>query len=134
MSDPSLEVQKAIVAALKANGALPPEVGGRVYDPVPANAKMPYVSIGPIQVLPDKADCIDGAELSIQIDVWSTRTDGQEAKVIAKAVVAKLDDKPLAVDDHDAIVFEHEVTRHLTDPDGQTKHSAITFRALVQPL
>lgn len=133
MSDPSLEVQAAIVAALRSNGALPPVVGKRVYDTVPANAAFPYISLGEGQVLPDKADCIDGAELSQQVDVWSRAVGFPECKTIAKAVVAKLDDQPLNVAGSDVIVFEHEQTRYLRDPDGLTLHAAITFFALVYP-
>src|SRR4051812_40258662 len=101
MSDPSLEMQAAVVAALKQSGALPAVVGARIYDSVPPNATFPYVSLGDCQVLPDKADCIDGAELSLQIDVWSRAVGYPEAKTIAKAILAKLDDRPLTIAGHD---------------------------------
>lgn len=133
MSDPSLEMQAAIVAALKQGGALPAEVGGRVFDKVPADAAFPYVSLGPLQVLPDKAGCINGAELFQQIDVWSRASGYPEAKKIAVAIVAKLDDQPLNVEGHDAIVFEHSDTRYLRDPDGLTSHAVINFRSLIFP-
>lgn len=133
MSDPSLEIQGAIVTALKATGALPPVVGGRVYDAVPAGAAFPYITLGDGQVLPDKADCISGAEVILQIDVWSRSTGYPEVKTIAKAVIAKLDDQPLSVAGQDVLVFEHEATRYLRDPDGLTRHAAITFRSLAFP-
>lgn len=133
MSDPSLELQGAIVAALKANGALPTVVGGRVYDAVPAGAVFPYITLGDGQVLPDKADCISGAEVILQVDVWSRSTGYPEVKTISKAVIVKLDDQPLTVPGQDIIVFEHESTRYLRDPDGLTRHAAITFRSLAFP-
>lgn len=140
MSDPSLELQAAIVAALKSPGALPP-VGGNspaiypgVYDDVPSSAPYPYVSLGPCQVLPDKASCMDGAEVTQQIDVWSRAVGFPEVKRIAAAVVAKLDDQPLTVIGQDVIVFEHQDTRYLRDPDGKTSHAVITFRSLINPL
>lgn len=133
MSDPSLDIQGAVVAVLKSVGALPSVVGGRVYDAVPPGATFPYISLGDGQVLPDKADCIDGAEVILQIDVWSRAVGYPEAKAIAKAVVAKLDDQPLSVPGQDVIVFEHESTRYLRDPDGLTRHAVITFRSLAFP-
>lgn len=133
MSDPSLEVQAALVNALKSAGALPSVVGGRVYDAPPTSPIFPYVTLGDCQVLPDKADCIDGAEMFLQVDVWSRAVGYPEAKTIAKAVVDKLDDHPLAVAAHSVIVFEHQSTNYLRDPDGLTRHAAITFRSLVHP-
>lgn len=133
MSDPSLEVQVAIVAALKSAGALPAVIGARVYDAPPASPTFPYITLGDCQVLPDKADCIDGAELFLQVDVWSRGVGYGEAKTIANAVVVKLDDQPLTVAAHSVIVFEHQSTNYLRDPDGLTRHAAITFRSLVQP-
>ncbi len=133
MSDPSLALQKAMVDALKAVGTLPDVVGGRVYDDVAASAAFPYVNLGMTQVLPDKAGCIDGAEVFQQIDVWSRSVGFPECKTIAQAVVARLDDVDLIVEGFAVIVLEHQDTRYLRDPDGLTKHAAITFRSLLQP-
>lgn len=134
MSDPSLELQHAIMVALKAPGALPAAVGDRVYDQVPsaASATFPYVTFGAGQVLPDKAGCIDGVEAFLQIDVWSRKVGFVEAKTITKAVIVKLDDQPLTVAGFDVIVFELQSIDYLRDPDGLTRHAAITFRTLIQ--
>lgn len=135
MIDPSLPLQTAIFAALTANGALPVSVGGRVYDEAPQNSVTPYVSLGDCQVLPDKAGCIDGAECFPIIDVWSTYKGYAEAKTIAAAVLAKLDDKPenLTVSGFNVIVFELNTYQPLRDPDGITRRVSITFRALLSP-
>lgn len=132
MSDPSLELQGAIVTALKSAGALPVVVNGRVYDEIPTAPVFPYVSLGDGQVLPDKAACIDGVEVFLQIDVWSRKVGYVECKTIGKAVVAKLDDQPLTVAGFDVIVFEIQDIRYLRDPDGLTRHGVITFRSLIQ--
>jgi hypothetical protein len=133
MIDPSLPLQTAIFEALSAVGALPVSVGGRVYDAPPQNAATPYVSLGDCQVLPDKSGCIDGAECYPVIDVWSTYNGYKEAKEIAAAILAKLDDKPenLVVSGFDVIVFELNTYQPLRDPDGITRRVSITFRALL---
>lgn len=133
MSDPSLELQGALVASLKAIGALPAVVGGRVYDVAPMNAVFPYLTLGDCQVLPDKADCIDGVEVYPQIDVWSRAVGYPETKTITKAVLAKLDDQPLSVTGFNTVVFQVQSVNYLRDPDGLTRHAAITFRGLLTP-
>ena len=82
--------------------------------------------------MPDKADCIDGTELHIQIDVWSRKIGGVEAKQGANAVKVALDDVSLAPDGFTVVIFEHERTDHLRDPDGETHHSVVTFHALAE--
>lgn len=131
MSDPSLELQDAIVVRLKGNS--PAVAGGRVYDRVPPDAAFPYVSLGGIQVLPDKADCIDGVEVFPQIDVWSREVGYGEAKTIVKLIMALLDDQPMTISGFSVVVFEHQSTQYLRDSDGLTSHAAITFRGLIQP-
>lgn len=135
MIDPSWPLQQAILAALIEDGALPSVVGQRVYDSPPQNAITPYVSLGDCQVLPDKAGCIDGAECYPIIDVWSTYDGYKEAKEIAAAVVAALDDKPeaLTVAGFNVIVFELDTYQPLRDPDGITRRVSLTFHALLSP-
>lgn len=133
MLDPSLPLQTALFAALTAPGVLPASVGGRVFDAPPENAPTPYVSLGDCQVLPDKAGCIDGTICYPIIDVWSTYKGYKEAKEIAAAILAKLDDQPPVVDGFAVIVFEIHNYMPLRDPDGITRRVSMTFRALVQP-
>ncbi|WP_315833898.1 DUF3168 domain-containing protein [Bradyrhizobium prioriisuperbiae] len=136
MLDPSFPLQTAIFAALTAPGALPAVVGGRVYDERVQNSAMPYLSMGDCQVLPDKAECIDGAECFPIIDVWSVYKGYKEAKEIAAAILAKLDDKPqnLTVAGFNVIVFELSNYQPLRDPDGITRRVSITFRTLINPV
>ncbi len=130
MSDPSLPLQAAVIAALKAGAGV--GVGTRVYDAVPPTPTFPYVSLGDMQVLPDKADCIDGTEVFVQIDAWSRAVGYPEVKGIGAAIVNALDDKPLTVTSYTNVVFEIQNIQYLRDPDGLTRHAALTFRALIQ--
>lgn len=137
MSDPSYELQQAMFTALKNN--IGPEVGPRVYDQVPApvppatTATFPYVTIGDGQVLPDKADCIDGTEIFTQVDVWSRATGYPEAKTIVKKILLALDDKPPPMTGFTAVLFEIENIQYLRDPDGLTRHVALMFHTRIQP-
>jgi len=99
---------------------------------VPANPTFPYISVGDNQVLPDKADCIDGTEIFWQFDGWTRSHTGPEEKQISKAVVAAIDDQDLTLSGYAAIVVELNTINYLHDPDGITRHVAINFRFLIQ--
>lgn len=128
MSDPSLPLQAAIVKALKDANVV---AGDRVYDDVPPSPAFPYISLGDMQVIPDKADCIDGSEVFVQIDAWSRAVGYPEVKGIGAAIVSALDDRPLTVTGYTAVVFELQNIQYLRDSDGITRHAALTFRALI---
>jgi hypothetical protein len=130
MSDPSLPLQAAIVAALKGADI----AGDRIYDSVPPSPTFPYVSISGSQVLPDKADCIDGTEVFLQIDAWSRAQGYPELMGVSASIVDALDDQALTVDGFHLVVLEMQVLNYLRDPDGLTRHAALTFRALLQPV
>lgn len=132
MSDPSFALQVGIVATLKATSAVTALVVDRIYDEVPRNPEFPYVTLGDMQVLPDKADCIDGTEISVQVDVWSRTQGFKEAKQIGAAIVAALDDQLIPATGYTVVVFEIENINYLRDPDGKTRHGALTFHALIQ--
>lgn len=131
MSDPSLPMQAAIVARLKSQ--LSSLVGTRVYDAVPAAAPKPYINLDQPQVLPDKASCIDGAEVIYPVRGWSAGPGSVEIKKLGAAVVEALDEFDLMVTGHNIVVFELEQIQYLNDPDGITKHFVATFRALTEP-
>ena len=134
MSDPSLELQAAIVGKLKNDPGVQAVVAQRVYDEVPPNPTFPYISLGDPQVLPDDADCIDGTEIFWQIDGWARDPTFPMTKKISKAIVAALHNQDITVDGYAVIVSELNTTNHLRDPDGITRHCAVSIRFLIQAL
>lgn len=140
MSDPSLALQKAVIDALKDDGAVTALIARRVYDSIPSDAEriaktgdaFPYVSFGPDQEIGDHAECLEGSvEISAQIDVWSRKPGKVEAKTISGAIVRVLNMADLSLDGYRLVLLEHESSRHLDDPDGLTSHSVLTFKALI---
>lgn len=132
MTSPSLELQGAIVARLKAYDALELLIAQRVYDFVPTEPEFPYVSLGPDQVVSDDADCITGFEITLQIDAWSRAVGSPEVKRVAEAVRAALHQYELPLTDNALVSLEHRQTRLFRDPDGLTSHAAIEIVALVE--
>ena len=131
-TSPSLELQGAIVARLKADAAVTALIAGRVYDRVPKKTDYPYVSMGPSDELTDDADCITGFDISMQVDVWSTDVGGPEAKRIGDAVRAALHDQDLPIVANNLVYFVHRQTRIFTDADGLTTHAVLTFDSYVE--
>jgi hypothetical protein len=131
VSDPSLELQQALVSMLK--GVSPSIASGRIYDEPPNSPTFPYVTLGDCQVLPDKAGCIDGTEVYPVIDVWSRAVGYPEAKGIVKQILAVLDDQAISIAGFSAVIFEFTSVAYLRDPDGLTRHASITFHGLIQP-
>jgi len=137
--DASYEAQIAIVGALKNDAALTALIGGRVYDHVPRDpttkrvtADFPYVSLGAEQEVPETYECIDGAEIIQQIDVWSRDPGFREVKRIAKAVKEALVNTPLSLSDNALVYLAYDGRRVFRDPDGLTSHAALTFRIGVE--
>ena len=132
MTSPSLELQGAIVARMKAFVDLTGLIDDRIYDRVPVEPAFPYVSWGPEQSVADDADCITGFEVFLQIDAWSRAVGFPEVKRVAEAVRAALHQYELPLADNALVSLEHRQTRFFRDPDGLTSHAVIEIVALVE--
>ncbi len=129
---PSLELQGAVVAALKGNATLAALIGDRVFDNVPTDAPYPYVSLGASWETPDDAECIDGMDVGFRIDVWSRAIGFAEARRIGDVVRRALHNADLSLSENALVMIQHERTDVMRDPDGLTSHVAIEFSAVVE--
>jgi hypothetical protein len=130
----AVALQDAIVAALLADTGVADLVGERVYDSAPAGVSYPYITLGPSQAVRDDADCVSGAEHSVQIDAW-TQDGGSKrsCKRICAAVESALHDVDLALDEPFALVLiEVENWEVSDDPEEFVAHGIINIRALVE--
>ena len=67
----ALELQSAIVAALRASSSLTGLLGGAfVYDDAPDTRRPPYVVLGPIETVDWSTATEDGEEHFIEITAW----------------------------------------------------------------
>lgn len=132
MTSPTLELQGAIVTRLKAQPAVTALIGQRIYDDVPAQPVFPYVSFGPSDELTEDAECIEGFEISMQIDVWSRSVGFPEARQIADAVRQALHGYEFNLTSNALVTFQHRITRMFRDPDGLTNHAALTFAGFAE--
>lgn len=140
MSDPSLALQNAMEAALRASPALAEAMGGRVrlYTlSAGDNAPFPYIVIGEDQIVGDETECAASSEAFTTVHVWSRVEDDvsasrAQAKAIAALVRATLN-APLPLVGFVTTEWRFETARHLTDPDQRTAHSVVEHRYLIDP-
>ena len=132
MKSATSELQQAIVQTLSNDADVKEIVDGRVFDSVPLKAEYPYVSLGPITSETTLADCLEIDNISVQIDVWSRDVSSAEMRELANAVRQALTKSDLALEKNGLVLFNHENTRELRDPDGLTSHAAVNFEAVVQ--
>lgn len=126
MSDPSLAVQGAVVAALKAADV----AGDRIYDRVPVNPTFPYITIGGGDTIGDDNDCWGASEVFVQVHVWSRTIGFPECKTIAGQVRDALSSELTLANFRNAVAG-FLTTRHFRDPDGLTSHAVVEFRYLI---
>lgn len=130
---PSVELQAAIVAALRADATLMALISG-VYDRVPSSPwgdANGYISFGPEFVVYEDAECLEIHEINIQLDAWSRQVGRVHCKRIvdeARRVLLGLDE----LTENALVLSEAPLTRIVADPDGLTMHGIINLRYEVE--
>lgn len=77
MSTRMLEVQQKVFQALLTNTNLVNKVTG-IFDSVPENTSLPYVTFGKIASQPLNTKTSDGEMISVSIDIWSEKQGKKE--------------------------------------------------------
>lgn len=135
--DPVYELKAAVIARLKADSSVAYFVGSRVYDRPPDGSIIsPYVSMGQADAVSDSADCIDGQEITLQIDCWSWGS-GQafgsaEVSKLSGAVRAALHEAEFSLTENALATISHRITRYTRESDGITNRAIISITAFVE--
>lgn len=129
--DPTLEIQSAILARLKATSAVTALVPAeRIRDiPKPEWAELDYVSIGPSDYRTDDFDCAYGGEVMIQIDCWSVR-GLSPVRQIADAVRKALRGWEPTLTTNALVTFDHWRTDYVRNPP--INQASIRYTAIVE--
>lgn len=139
--DPVYELKAAIISRLRADPVVASFVGNRVYDRPPDGALTPpYISMGPWDATTDDADCIEGLEITGQIDCWSWGSSealgSAEVSKLSGAVRRSLHDAgfPMgATADGNALAnLTHRITRYQRESDGITNRAIVSVTAFVE--
>jgi hypothetical protein len=127
-------LQVAIGQALVADAGVSALIGDRIYDQMPEKGEYPCIEFGPIDIVPDDQECVDGQIHTLQLNVWS-RDQGRlgPCQDIVWAVRAALHDAELELPDPFAVCFVRVVlARVIPDPDGITAHGVVSVEATVE--
>lgn len=130
----SLELQRTIVARLKADATLTSIIAGRVYDQPPANPTFPYVTLGEDQTIPDRGQEYEGSDVSMTLHAWSKAQGFPQAKQMIDAIRASLTGASLSLTGHRLVNIEFEDSRVLRDTDPTITHGVLTFLARTEPV
>lgn len=107
-----------------------PALDGRVYDRVTESVDSPYVTLGPSSWIDDSAECIDGREMTLQVDIWATGNKGL-CEDLTDDVSAAL----RGWADQDALTMHPlrvTMVRVMDDPDGVSVHGVVMVEAMVE--
>jgi hypothetical protein len=129
--DPTLAVQAAIVAALKADAPLAAMVGTKIYDRVPPTVVPPYCALTGWQEIDQGTECMDASEVFFDVQCFSTAVGRPECAAIAAAVKKALNRVAPAVTAHTNVEIQHNSTLYFTETDNLTSRAVVSFRALV---
>ena len=134
MSSSSWALQQSIFAALAANATLVALLGGpRVYDDVPQASAFPYLTFGHSLVRDWSTGSEDGSEHVVTLHVWSQEKGKKEAHEIMGAVRTALHDQALSLAGHRLVNLRHELSEARREPDGDTTHGIVRYRAVTEP-
>jgi len=133
MTDSSLEIQQAVVAALKADGAVAALVGARVYDEPPEAPTYPLIELGPGFGEPWEGTTMAGWRLVQTVNCWSRKPGRVEALQIAAAVTAALHRVQLTLSTQSYVPALNVGQNTISQDDGITTLAAIRFEFLTHP-
>jgi hypothetical protein len=108
--------------------------GERIYSNPPPAAQFPYISLGQTVNLDWNTGTEDDTEHSLTLHVWSRADNSSEVHEIIQVIRMVLHDQPLAVDNRYVVNLRHEFTEARIDPDGETLHGIVRYRAVTEPV
>jgi hypothetical protein len=107
--------------------------GARIYDDAPQGAAFPFITLGQSVVRDWSTGTEDGAEHDLTLHVWSRAGGKKQVHEILEAIRAVLHDQPLMLADHHLINLRNEFCEARLDPDGDTFHGIVRYRAVTEP-
>lgn len=127
--------QRAIYETLTGSSAVATVLGGaRVHDDVPRGAELPYLTIGQSSARDWSTGTEDGEEHTLTVHVWSRANGRKQVQEIMGVVRGVLNDAALSLSGHRLVNLRHEFGEARRDPDGETYHGLMRFRAVTEPI
>jgi hypothetical protein len=131
MRDHEGALQKAMVAALKADPALSALIQERVYDQAPEGALCPYLALGRCESRPVAADG-GGVEQRFTLTCVSRFAESEEAKAVSAAVRACLHEAVLEADGVRTATLRATFADVFRAGDGRRTYAVVRLRAVTE--
>lgn len=128
MADNTLEIQKAMVAAIVADASYGALAGDRIYDAVPDGVTFPYTSFGPFFAEPYDGTVMDGWECFVELHVFTRGRGRVVCQQMLGALEALFHDQTLTLDTVAFVNGRLVSQRVLVDNDGITHHGVQRYR------
>lgn len=129
MSDAAWTLQHAVYARLTADA----ELLGRVYDAPPQAVPFPFVTLEQNRVADFSTGTERGDEHTLTVHVWSRLPSRAEVYALSARIREALDDAPLLLSGRRLVSLRHLFSDTARDPDGETHHAVLRFRAVTEP-
>ena len=130
----SWALQRGVYQALAGSLDLITLLGGvRVYEHAPQSAPYPFITLGQSVIRDWSTGTEDSAEHNLTLHVWSRTGGKKQVLEIIEAIKDVLHDQPLPLPDHHLINLRHEFSEARLDPDGDTFHGVLRYRAATEP-
>jgi hypothetical protein len=134
MPSSSWALQQALYSAVTGSAPLAALIGPpRVYDDVPQGAAFPYLTLGQSTLRDWSTGTDDAEEHTLTLHVWSRAGGRREMHEVMDALRGALHDQPLVLAGHRLVNIRHEISEARRDPDGETYHGIVRFRAVTEP-
>lgn len=124
-------LQQAVRNKLTGDATLMAMITG-VFDAVPKNQDLPYITVGDATEIPFNVFAKDGKEATITLHIWSLYKGFKEALDIRNRIDQLLDGQTLTITGFVNVLCQFENSETLRDPDGVTRHIATRYRVVVQ--
>jgi len=133
MASSGWELQKALFGKLTGDTAVTGLLGGaKIYDDVPRDTDFPYLTFGQSVERDWSTGSEEGREHLVSLHVWSRLNGRKEVLEIAEAIQATLHDQTLIISGNRLVNFRHEFSDARREPDGETYHGVVRFRAVTE--
>lgn len=133
MPNSSWALQQSVYATLVNDMAVLALLGGaRIYDDVPQGTDFPYLTIGQSTVRDWSTGSEEGDEHTLTLHVWSRESGRKETHALMGALREALHDRSLTLSGHRLINLRHEFSDARREPDGDTYHGVVRYRAVTE--
>jgi len=130
----NLTLRRSITQALAGSPDVAALLGGvRIHDEAPPAANFPFITLGQSVIRDWSTGIEDGAEQSLTLHVWSPFGGKKRVQDIIEAIRAVLRDRALLLADRQPVNLRHEFSEVRLDPDGDSFHGIIRYRAISAP-